>query len=194
MATVRFRKDKDQMFRFSNTGRLKKHVNYCVREKKLFAQKSPVNEPFGWLLENSRLTAMNCSLKNYFNEFSVVQKFYHKTINYKVNEQVFVHEIFHNFAPEDNITPEEANKMARQLVVEVYGPHVQAIFATHTDKDHIHTHILFNSVNIQGKKLYGNKTMENKLRAVSDGLCKERGNGTYKPGRNSLFFKFIYGI
>lgn len=56
----------------------------------------------------------------------------------------------------------------------------QYIIATHTDREHIHNHILFNNVNMKNGKTF--ETLENrhreswkKMRQISDDLCREFG-------------------
>lgn len=77
-----------------------------------------------------------------------------------------------NFAPTDNVTPEVAMEIGKKLMERMY-PGFQYLIATHTDKPHIHNHIIVNSVSFETyrklqKDIY-------KLRRVSDELCKEYG-------------------
>lgn len=77
------------------------------------------------------------------------------------------------FAPEDNITPEEALKIGQETMKRMYPNH-QYLIATHTDKEHIHNHILVNSVNfVDYHKLVSNKGSLAKLQNISDDLCRE---------------------
>ena len=70
-------------------------------------------------------------------------------------------------------SPDEAHEIARQLVENQYGKHVQAVIATHIDRDNIHNHIMLNSVNFKGKKIYNDKRNRNELRFNSDELCRK---------------------
>ena len=83
--------------------------------------------------------------------------------------------IIQSFQP-DEITPELAHEIARQFVAE-HLPGYEAVIATHVDKAHIHSHIVFNSVNAVTGKMY-HSTYENyykQIRGVSDRLCKAHG-------------------
>ena len=80
-----------------------------------------------------------------------------------------------SFSPDDNITPELAHKIARAIVVKNFGSDVQAVIATHLDKDHVHSHIIINSYSLSGKKFYADKTSLLKFRRYSDGICKAFG-------------------
>ena len=83
--------------------------------------------------------------------------------------------ISQSFKP-DEITPELAHEIARQFAAE-HLPGYEAVIATHVDKTHIHSHIVFNSVNAVTGKMY-HSTCENyyrQIRGVSDRLCKAHG-------------------
>ena len=103
--------------------------------------------------------------------------------------------IIQSFKP-DEITPELAHEIARQFAAE-HLPGYEAVIATHVDKAHIHSHIVFNSVNAVTGKMY-HSTCENyyrQIRGVSDRLCKAHGlsivlendekNVIYQPDKNS---------
>ena len=83
--------------------------------------------------------------------------------------------IIQSFKP-DEITPELAHEIARQFAAK-HLPGYEAVIATHVDKAHIHSHIVFNSVNAVTGKMY-HSTRENyykQIRGVSDRLCKAHG-------------------
>ena len=83
--------------------------------------------------------------------------------------------IIQSFKP-DEITPELAHEIAKQFAAE-HLPGYEAVIATHVDKAHIHSHIVFNSVNAVTGKMY-HSTCENyyrQIRGVSDRLCKAHG-------------------
>ena len=83
--------------------------------------------------------------------------------------------IIQSFKP-DEITPELAHEIAKQFAAE-HLPGYEAVIATHVDKAHIHSHIVFNSVNAVTGKMY-HSTRENyykQIRGISDQLCKAHG-------------------
>ena len=53
-----------------------------------------------------------------------------------------------SFAPDDNVTPELAHKIAKAFLRKAFGDDVQAVIATHVDKDHLHSHIIINSYSL----------------------------------------------
>ena len=81
--------------------------------------------------------------------------------------------IMQSFSPDDKVTPEEALEIGKTLMKRMYPNH-QYIIATHIDKDHIHNHIILNSVNFEDyHKLNSNDESLAELRKISDDLCRE---------------------
>ena len=83
--------------------------------------------------------------------------------------------IIQSFKPGE-ITPELALQIAKEFAEE-YLSDYEVVIGTHVDKEHIHSHILFNSVNRRtGEKFHiSTKDYYQKLRAVSDRLCQKHG-------------------
>ena len=75
-----------------------------------------------------------------------------------------------SFAPDDDVTPELAHKIAKAFVRKAFGDDVQAVIATHVDKQHIHSHIIINSYSLSGKKYYANRATLKEIRNISDGV------------------------
>ena len=80
-----------------------------------------------------------------------------------------------SFAPDDNITPEQALELGKELMKRMYPNH-QYIIATHIDRGHIHNHILINSVNFEDyHKLHSNKNTLEVLREKANDISRENG-------------------
>ncbi len=80
-----------------------------------------------------------------------------------------------SFSPDDNVTPELAHKIAKAFLRKAFGDDVQAVIATHVDKDHLHSHIIINSYSLSGQKYYANRQSLKRIREISDGVCKAFG-------------------
>ena len=80
-----------------------------------------------------------------------------------------------SFSPDDDVTPELAHKIAKAFLRKAFGDDVQAVIATHVDKDHLHSHILINSYSLSGQKYYANRQSLKRIREISDGVCKAFG-------------------
>lgn len=88
---------------------------------------------------------------------------------------VQAHHVIQSFNPEDNITAREANELGRQLAEEIAKGHEVAIY-THADKEHIHNHIVINSVSFEdGHKYHSDREQLYHIREKSDELCHEKG-------------------
>lgn len=88
--------------------------------------------------------------------------------------------IMQSFSPDDNVTPEQALEIGKELMKRMYPNH-QYIIATHVDREHIHNHIILNSVNFEDyHKLNCDNGHLEKLRKMSDDLCREHNLSVIK--------------
>lgn len=73
------------------------------------------------------------------------------------------------------VSPELAHQIAKELADRVLGGRYEYVIGTHLNTDHIHSHIVWNSVSwIDGKKYHSNgKSYVTEIRAVSDELCRK---------------------
>ena len=73
------------------------------------------------------------------------------------------------------VSPELAHQIAKELADRVLGGQYEYVIGTHLNTDHIHSHIVWNSVScVDGKKYRSNyKSYVTEIRAVSDELCRK---------------------
>ena len=83
------------------------------------------------------------------------------------------------------VTPEQAHEIGKQWAKENFGDKGYEVYVgTHIDKDHIHNHVIVNSVNYEtGEKIHLSKQDLAKLKERSDELCKENGLSTVQKGQ-----------
>ncbi|MEZ7616948.1 SAG1250 family conjugative relaxase [Streptococcus sp. 27098_8_73] len=94
----------------------------------------------------------------------------------KHQQTIHAHHLIQSFSPEDNLTPKEINRIGYETMMELTGGRFKFIVATHTDKDHIHNHILINAIDSNSdKKLIWNYALERNLRMISDRISKMAG-------------------
>ena len=95
----------------------------------------------------------------------------------EVNQRkIHSHHIIQSFSPDDHLTPEQINQIGYETVKELTGGRFRFIVATHMDKDHIHNHIILNSIDQNSdKKFLWDYKAEHNLRMVSDRLSKIAG-------------------
>ncbi|HEL2703334.1 TPA: relaxase/mobilization nuclease domain-containing protein [Streptococcus suis] len=100
--------------------------------------------------------------------------------------KIHAHHLIQSFSPEDNLTPEEINRIGYETIKELTGGNFRFIVTTHTDKDHIHNHILINAIDLNSdKKLKWDYAQERNLRLISDRIAKEAGAKIITPNRYS---------
>ena len=99
--------------------------------------------------------------------------------------------IIQSFAPGE-ITPELALEIATEFAKEHLAGY-QVVIGTHTDRHHIHSHILFNSVSDETGEKYHCSTQDyyRQIRAVSDRLCREHGLSVIVQGETSKSTSYI---
>lgn len=90
--------------------------------------------------------------------------------------QIHAHHIIQSFSPEDNLTPEQINQIGYETMKELTSGKFRFIVTTHVDKDHLHNHIIINSVDSNSdKKLKWDYKVERNLRMISDRFSKIAG-------------------
>lgn len=87
--------------------------------------------------------------KNYAEQFADTAKIWNKAQS--KNSRKYYHFI-HSFSPDDNISPQKAHRLTDELCKKFF-PHSDIVIATHTDTNHIHSHIVINSVNFDDGKM-----------------------------------------
>ena len=90
--------------------------------------------------------------------------------------KIHAHHIIQSFSPEDHLTPEQINQIGYETMKELTGGKFRFIVATHVDKNHLHNHLIINSVDSNSdKKLKWDYNVERNLRMISDRFCKIAG-------------------
>ena len=83
------------------------------------------------------------------------------------------------------VTPELAHEIGKQFADEILGGKYEYVLTTHTDKDHVHNHLIFNAVDFVDHHAYKSyKKIYYDMREVSDRLCKENGLSVIPPSQN----------
>src|SRR5699024_6406882 len=88
------------------------------------------------------------------------------------NDGIQAHHVIQSFKP-DEVTPEKANQVGLELAKKLAPNHEVAVY-THDDTNHVHNHIVINSVNFETGKKYqahGKEAIE-RDRSLSHEVCK----------------------
>ena len=112
-------------------------------------------------------------------------------IRWNKTDGVQLYHIIQSFRPGE-ITPGLALEIAQEFVRE-HLPGYQAVIGIHTDREHIHAHIVFNSVNqLTGEKYHSNaRSYYQQIRAISDRLCREHGLSVIVQGAPARSVSYI---
>lgn len=99
--------------------------------------------------------------------------------------------LIQSFRPGE-ISPELALEIAKEFAAE-HLPGYEAVIGVHVDKEHIHAHTIFNSVNARtGEKYHSNaQSYYQQIRATSDRLCREHGLSVIMEGKTGKAVSYI---
>ena len=89
-----------------------------------------------------------------------------------------------SFHKDEQVTPAEVLEIGRAFTEEFFSGH-QSLIAVHQDRDHLHCHIVTNSVSyIDGRKLHKSKKDLEQQKVFTNNLCRERGLHVAEKGHH----------
>lgn len=113
------------------------------------------------------VTTHLCSRENAHKEFEITKK------QFGSRTKTLAHHLIQSFVPEE-VSFEEAHQVGIELCEKILEGKYEYVLATHIDKDHIHNHIIFNSIDVdEGKVYHSYYGSYMNIRNQSDRLCKE---------------------
>ena len=100
----------------------------------------------------------------------------------KANRRIQGYHVIHSFAPGE-VTPEKAQEIGMELARRLVGDRFEAVVSTHTDHDHVHCHIVFNSVSCMDGKMYRDnfKAYFGDIRGISNEISQENDLSIIDP-------------
>ena len=122
------------------------------------------------------VSSYQCSARIADKEFLFAKKLYlQKTDRARGADDVIAYQLRQSFPPGE-ITPEEANRLGRELAMRFTKGKNAFIVCTHVDKAHVHNHIIVSAVNLECDCKFRNFWDSTKaLRRLNDTLCIENG-------------------
>ncbi len=100
---------------------------------------------------------MNCDVDYAKSAFKQTRALYGK------ENGIQAHTIIQSFKPGE-VTPEQCNQLGLELAEKIAPNHQVAVY-THADTDHVHNHIVINSIDLEtGRKYQSNKNNVNSLK------------------------------
>ena len=101
----------------------------------------------------------------------------------KDSGRMYAHNVI-SFHRDEKITPAECLEIGETFADRFFPDH-QSLVGVHQDKDHLHCHIVTNSVSyINGKKLHQSKLDLERQKQYTNTLCRERGLSVAEKGRH----------
>ena len=119
------------------------------------------------------VSTYGCDPNSVTEQFLLSRKIYEDNVRKPHKNDVIAYQIRQAFKPGE-ITPERANEIGYELAMKFTKGKHAFIVTTHTDKHHIHNHVVFNAVAIDGKSRFRNMYFSSYvLSRISDMLCLE---------------------
>lgn len=148
--------------RGQTTGCMSAVMRYTMQDKKIE-------------FDGQRLvTGINCQPESVYADFMTTKRLYHKT------DGVLFYHMVQSFPKGEDVDPVTAHAAALKLAEYYEG--YEVLVCTHTDREHIHSHFLINSVNFDtGKKLHIAKEQLQELRERNDQVCMRFSLPVFQP-------------
>ena len=117
--------------------------------------------------------SINCLPDTAFEQMVETKNIFHKTGN-RQGYHVII-----SFSPEEKVSAEQAMYVLEHFAKDVLGDVYEAVFAVHTDREHMHGHLIWNSVSITTGRKYNSPkgNWKNHLQPITNKYCKELGLG-----------------
>ena len=114
---------------------------------------------------------INCLPDTAFEQMEETKNIFHKT-----GKRQGYHVII-SFSPEEEVTAEQAMYVLEHFAKDVLGDDYEAVYAVHTDRDHMHGHLIWNSVSMTTGKKYNSPkgNWKNHLQPITNKYCDELG-------------------
>ena len=144
-----------------------KSVAACLKSRTSYAQ-NPDKTAGG-----EYVSSYGCSPLTVDEEFLLSKRQYELSTGRSQKSNVIAYQIRQSFKPGE-ITPEEANKVGYELAMRFTKGKHAFIVATHTDRQHIHNHILYNSTSMDGSRKFRDFWLSGlAVQRLSDVICLE---------------------
>lgn len=114
---------------------------------------------------------INCLPDTAFEQMEETKNIFHKT-----GKRQGYHVII-SFSPEEKVTAEQAMYVLEHFAKDVLGDDYEAVYAVHTDREHMHGHLIWNSVSMTTGKKYNSPkgNWRNHLQPITNKYCDELG-------------------
>lgn len=146
---------------------LKARIEYAVNEEKTG--------------EGRLISSYACDPKTAEEEFMLSKKEYFRLTGRTPRGDILAYQVRQSFKPGE-ISPEEANQIGYELAMKLTKGSHAFIVATHTDREHMHNHIIWNSTELNCTRKFRNIIKSFLVvQRISDQICLEHGLSVIKP-------------
>ena len=150
-------------------GAMKNVIQYVLQEKKVIEGYADIIGPY----EPERIT-----YDDVYQAFLEEKKIWKKD-----SGRMYAHNII-SFHRDEKVTPKECMEIGRRFCDQFFSGH-QSLIAVHQDRDHLHIHIVTNTVSyIDGRKLHQSRADLEKQKVFTNQLCVERGLSVAEKGKH----------
>ena len=156
-----------------------KSIGACLHNHTSYIQNPDKTE------QGELVSSYQCSLLTVDEEFLLTKRLYEQTTGRSQKSDVIAYQVRQSFKPGE-VTPEEANRIGYEFAERFLKGKHAFIVATHTDRAHIHNHIIYNSTALDGTRKFKNFWLSTfAVQRLSDLICLEHQLSTieYKPYR-----------
>lgn len=151
----------------SSKANIKRIIRYVTQDKK-----TNVN----------LISGKDCMAESYLEEMLYTKNLYHKN-----SGRQYIH-IIQSFDPKDNLSAEQVHNVGIKLANTFNG--FQVLIATHIDKNHLHNHLVINSVSFENRyKIQMSKKDLQYIKDYSDKLCLEIGASVIPKKEKTNYIK-----
>ena len=156
-----------------------KSIGACLHNHTSYIQNPDKTE------QGELVSSYQCSPLTIDEEFLLTKRLYEQTTGRSQKSDVIAYQVRQSFKPGE-VTPEEANRIGYEFAERFLKGKHAFIVATHTDRAHIHNHIIYNSTALDGTRKFKNFWLSTfAVQRLSDLICLEHQLSTieYKPYR-----------
>ncbi len=144
-----------------------KSVAACLKSRTDYVQNPDKTE------QGELVSSYECSPLTVDEEFMLSKRQYELVTGRRQKSDVIAYQIRQSFKPGE-ITAEEANKVGYELAMRFTKGKYAFIVATHTDREHIHNHIVYNSTALDGTRKFRDFLLSGlAVQRLSDLICLE---------------------
>ena len=144
-----------------------KSVAACLKSRTDYAQNPEKTE------QGELVSSYECSPLTVDEEFMLSKRQYELATGRRQKNDVIAYQIRQSFKPGE-ITAEEANKVGYELAMRFTKGKYAFLVATHTDREHIHNHIIYNSTALDSTRKFRDFLLSGlAVQRLSDLICLE---------------------